>query len=242
MAIAQKRSSFSPCRQAIVVLLLASPAFAGPGPKPEVPFPLAPPPAPVIGLRVIGPDGSKATFYPDFGRAMEYPTPAEVAVRPGYIYRFRLSNLPQGKDAVIYPTVEVIGALQLPPPCCAANYPLLVVITEDDIDRVLAGAYITKLIVLEHPDRAAPVASDKDRPMETKVNPHRNLLEEGWLVGRPMAVVRIGGRQPDPMELQAKAIPGTMLLPGEKFLGQPCLAPCVPYRWFRVTDPLHGCR
>ncbi|OAI48073.1 hypothetical protein AYO44_01335 [Planctomycetaceae bacterium SCGC AG-212-F19] len=196
----------------------------------------------MIGLRVIGPEGSKATFFPDSFREQELPTPAEVSVRPGYIYHFRLANLPQGKDAVIYPTVEVIGALQLPPPCCARNYPLPIVISEDDVDRVLAGAYITKLIVLEHPDRAVPVASEKDRPMETKVHPHRNLLEEGWLVGRPMAVVRIGGRQPEPMELHAKAIPGTMLLKGEQFLGVPALPPCVPYRWFRVTDPYHGLR
>src|SRR5207247_2008423 len=97
-------------------------------------------------------------------------------------------------------------------------------------------------IVLEHPDRAVPVASDKDRPMETKVHPHRNMIEEAWLLGRPMAVVRIGERQADLMELHAKAIPGTLLLPGDPCLGAPALPPCVPYQTFRVTDPNHGLR
>ena len=163
-------------------------------------------------MRVIGPPESKVMFFPGGPRYAEYDTPGQVLVRPGYIYRFRLSNLPQGKDVAIYPTVEVIGTLHLPPPCCGNNFPIPIVITEDDIDRVLAGGYITKLIVLEHPDRAVPLASDKDQPMETSVTPHTNLLEEAWMLGRPMAVVRIGERQADPTELHGKAIPGTMAL------------------------------
>lgn len=218
-------------------------AFPGAIAHPPVAVPPIPPPAaPVVGLRVIGPPESKVTFFPGLTRFGEYNTPAQVLVRPGYIYRFRLSNLPQGKDVAIYPTVEIIGTLHMPPPCCGNNFPIPVVITEDDINRVLAGGYITKLIVLEHPDRAVPVASDKDRPLETTVGPNTNLLEEGWTLGRPMAVLRIGERQADFMEMQAKAIPGTMALPGDPELGPPAVAPCVPYRCFQVTDPIYGLR
>jgi uncharacterized repeat protein (TIGR01451 family) len=206
------------------------------------PPPLAPPPpqTPVLGLRILAPPGSKATFYADGCRTKLMEVPAQVAVRPGYVYRFKLTNLPQGKDVTLYPTVEIIGALHMPPPLCPENHPVPIVISEDDIDKARAGALVTKLFVLENPDRAVPVATLADQPLENVVSPDRNLLEEAWTIGRPMVVLRLGERQATEEELLAKSIPGTMLLPGDPFLGPPALAPCVPYKCFRVTDPLHG--
>jgi len=204
--------------------------------------PVIPPPpeAPVMGIRLIGPPGSKTTFYPECGRSVDIDTPALVGARPGYIYQFRLSNLPQGKDVAIYPTIEVIGTLRLPPPLNGLQFPAPVVITEQDVEQVLAGAYITKLVVLENPDRAAPVATTADNPLETVVPPERNLLEEAWTLGRPMLVVRIGHRQLGFEEISARAIPNTLLLPGSMGLGMPPVPPNVPYKCFPVTDPIHG--
>jgi uncharacterized repeat protein (TIGR01451 family) len=201
----------------------------------------SPPPAPVLGLKIIAPPGAKATFFPD-GRVVPLEVPAQVGVRPGYIYRFRLSDLPQGKDLAIYPTIEVIGALHLPHPLCCPNFPVPVVITEEDIERVLSGVFITKLIALEHPDRAVPVATKADEPLENPISPEKCLIEEAWEIGRPMLVVRLGDTQTSVEELQAHAIPGTMLVPGDGGLGPPARPACIPYKCYQITDPLHGLR
>src|SRR5262245_6731864 len=79
---------------ALFGLLTATTAHAGPQPPPIPP----PPPAPLVGVRIIGPVGSQATFFPEPGRMQGFPVPAVASVRPGYLYRFRLNNLPQGKD------------------------------------------------------------------------------------------------------------------------------------------------
>jgi len=193
-------------------------------------------------VRIIAPIGARATFYPEPGRVQAYDVPTTVSVRPGYLYRFRLADLPQGKDVILCPTLEVIGTLKLPNKLSANLYPVPVVITEDDIERVLAGAFITKLIVLEDPDRALPIASKADEPLETTVPPDRNLLEEAWTMGRPMLILRLGQRQATHEELGSQAIPGTMLLPDDKFLNAAPVPPRVPYHCFPVTDPKHGLR
>lgn len=220
---------------ALVPLLLAA------APANRLPPVIPPPPeAPVVGLRIIGPAGTRTSFHPDCQRSVDVESPALVGARPGYIYQFRLSNLTQGKNIALYPTIEVIGTLRLPPPLNGLQFPVPIVITDQDVEQVLAGSYITKVIALENPDRAAPVATSSDRPLETVVPPERNLLEEAWLLGRPMVVLRIGHRELSFEELAARAIPNTLLLPGHMGLGMPPVPPNVPYRCFPVTDPIHG--
>lgn len=223
-----------------LLLVALLPWLLAAAPLKRLPPVIPPPPeSPVVGIRIIGPPGSKATFYPDCLRSTDIEAPALIGARPGYIYQFRLGNLPQGKDVALYPTIEVIGTLRLPPPLNGLQFPVPVVITEQDVDQVLAGAYVTKVIALENPDRAAPVQTSADAPLETVVPPERNLLEEAWVLGRPMLVVRIGHRQLSFEELSARAIPNTLLLPGGP-LGMPPVPPNVPYKCFPVTDPIHG--
>ena len=51
-------------------------------------------PAPLLAARVIAPQGVRVAVYPasPFGRIND--TPTLLGLRPGYVYRLELSNLP----------------------------------------------------------------------------------------------------------------------------------------------------
>ncbi len=209
-----------------------SPGCVGPGCQ-------YPKPAPLLYVNVVGPTGANATFMQGCD-VRTFDTPIAVGLRPGYVYRFRVSGFEKYPRLSLWPTVEVIGTLQMPLPLCAKNHPAPIVFSEQDIDRALNGAFITKVIYLEHPDKAVPVATQPDQPLETEVPPGRDLLMEAREKGRPLMIVRFGARQYDPQEVGCQAIPGTMLLPGDPALGPPAAPPYLPFQCMLPYDPIIG--
>lgn len=210
----------------------ATPAFV----PPAYPRPM---PMPLFYLRVAGPKGMKVTFYrgPD---AITLPIPATVGLRPGYCYRLALSDVPGFPRRVFVPSVEVRGALQLGPGMRGPDFPATLAFTPDDFARVADGAVLKKVIVLERPDRAIPLASLPGTPLEVSVPPSRDPLVEARGHGLPLAVTYLGQRERTPAELLASAVPGTVLLPGQRVLGAPAAAPYLPWQCCPVYDPIAG--
>jgi uncharacterized repeat protein (TIGR01451 family) len=206
-------------------------------------------PAPLLFVHFGGPPGLRTTFYQGQPRGRSFDTPVVVGMRPGYLYRIELSNLPGRPGVSLFPTVEVVGSLYLPPKLVAAAYPAPVLLTEDDLDVILAGGLVTKVVYLEHPDLAPPTSVPPDRPTETLVPPDRHLLDEARRLGRPMLVVRLGGRLlVSREELAHESVPGTILFPGEKVLtpagGPPCILwDCRPFwdPWLGPRPPEEEC-
>src|SRR5581483_5774306 len=66
-------------------------------------------PAPLLHVRLVGPPGSRFGVFQ--GGAAEVPlaSTAGVARRPGYVYRFKLTDLKDHPGVALYPTVEVHG-------------------------------------------------------------------------------------------------------------------------------------
>src|SRR5262249_51375592 len=106
----------------------------------------------------------------------------------------------------------------------------------------LAGALVTKVIYLEHPCGARPEATLPDRPIELTLRPGTDPWEEARQSGRPLMIVRIGGRQVRGEELLAGAVARPVLLPGDKSLGPPACPPFVPWACWPVYDPIGGPR
>jgi uncharacterized repeat protein (TIGR01451 family) len=151
-----------------------------------------------------------------------------------------LSNLPDEPDAVLYPTLEVRGTLQLPPKQRAADYPVPIVLTPEDVRAALAGALVTKVIYLECPDLAVPEQTKPDQLLETELSPANDPLAEARKLGRPMVVLRVGGRTFTPEELSQAAIPGTVLLPGEQAIGPAAAPPILAWAGYPIYDPYLG--
>lgn len=194
----------------------------------------APPKLPAAGaspltfVRFTGPAGMEATFYQGRARPRTYPAPAEVGMRPGYVYRLQLSNIANHPGLTVFPTVEVWGKLKLAPRCGAHNFPATIHLGPEDIDAIVAGSLVTKVIYLEHPDRAEPKATKDGEILEATLPRTQDIYNEARLRGRIMLVVHLGGRVPTPEEVIMTNVPGTILLPGEKVVGPPYGPPCLP--------------
>jgi uncharacterized repeat protein (TIGR01451 family) len=222
------------------ILLLALLPDCSPGQAPP-PLPERGP-APLLYVRFAGPEGMHVTVYQGAPPGHDYAAPLVVGLRPGYLHRVRLSGLPGRPAVTLAPTLEVLGTLHLTAHLCPEKYPAPVVLTEQDIERVLAGALVTKVIYLENPDRAVAAATRPDQPLELELPPTRDLVNESWGLGRPMLLLRLGQRDVGIEELAAQSIPSTVLLPGDKVLPPARVPPYLPWACVPVYDPLAGPR
>jgi uncharacterized repeat protein (TIGR01451 family) len=196
--------------------------------------------SPLLFVQFSGGPGLRATFYQGHHRR-SFDAPVVVGMRPGYCYRLRLSSLPGHPGVSIFPTVEVRGSLKLAPKLNAANYPAPVVLTEMDIESVLAGNLICKAIYLENPDRAVPASVPSALPMELNLPPGSDPLVEAQDRGRLMLLVRMGGRLlVSDEELCRSTVPGTILFPGEKVLMRAAQPPCLLWDCRPFYDPRLG--
>src|SRR5438874_5256181 len=87
----------------------------------------APPPAPLLYVRFAAPAGLRVTFYPGGPHAKELAAPVTVGMRPGYIYRVKLTGFREYAGLSLYPTLEVRGTLQGPKSVRPAEHPAPVV-------------------------------------------------------------------------------------------------------------------
>jgi uncharacterized repeat protein (TIGR01451 family) len=199
-------------------------------------------PSPLLFIRFNGaPTGRVTVYRGDQGGPREHEFPVTIGFRPGYIYRVKIDGLP-GQKQPLYPTLEVRGSLCLTPHVNPAEYPAPLVLTETDVVHIFEGVFLTKAIYLEHPDCAVPEATRPGQLIERAADPGDDLLEESRHYGRPMVVVRVGERPVDAAELMHNAIPGTILLPTEKYLPPPRIAPVVPFACVPPYDPVLGPR
>ena len=84
-----------------------------------------------------------------------------------------------------------------PPAGLETRFPLPIEITQQDIESALAGKFVTRVIYLENPEDALPVAQRGNEQRWFEVQPHEDPLEVADHLGRPMAILRMGGRVPD---------------------------------------------
>ena len=132
--------------------------------------------APLLYVRFHALPCARVTFLPGTPRARTHEAPVTVGLRPGYCYRVQIANLTGYPNLELYPTLEVIGSLH---PCKVnfAQHPAPVVLTEQDLERIAAGALITKVIYLEHPEAATPVATHPGQPLELDVPPTKDPVQ-----------------------------------------------------------------
>jgi uncharacterized repeat protein (TIGR01451 family) len=196
--------------------------------------------APLVAAKFITPKDVRATAYPGAPFSRMYDAAAVVGLRPGYVYRFELTNLPYAPGKAIYPEVEVRGTLVPRAGMRYMNYPLPITLSQNDIDKVLKGVVITKVIYLEDPDKALPTQVDRDAPVEMPDGTESAAVKAALDNGRLMAIVRVGNRKPTEEQLRSFAIYGTILLPGEKVLKAPQVPPLFPYYACPMFDPILG--
>ena len=103
--------------------------------------------------------------------------------------------MPEFPGVEIYPSIEILDRLH-PPAGTAANYPIPVVLSANDLQQAIDGQLVTRIIYLENP-RTASMIDPLRRQGLNQIVPTDNALQEAGFLGRPMIIVRIGGRVPD---------------------------------------------
>src|SRR5262249_27280841 len=127
-------------------------------------------PSPLLYLRFMAPVGMHVTFYQGHTLPRKMTVPFVVGVRPGYSYRVKLSDIPDRPALEPSPPLEAWGPLQLPPRLLSSDHPAPVGLTDLDLEQVVASMMTTKVVYLEDPEHAVPVATRPDElPAETLV-------------------------------------------------------------------------
>jgi hypothetical protein len=148
-------------------------------------------------VRVSLPSAGRATFFEGGARpSHDVMAPAQASLVVGRIYRLRINAMPEFPGVDFYPSVELIDRLH-PPACNVEDFPIDFEITEEEFEWAASGRLVTKVIYLEQPDRV-PLDNVDSKQRVTTMEPSHNVLAEADLLGRPMAIVRLGGRTPDP--------------------------------------------
>lgn len=221
---------------AILLLPIAN-LFGAPPPPP----PPAQGPAPLLYVRFVGqPAYKKMTCYPGGNQGRAFDAPVTLGLRPGYIYRFKIGDIADHPGVDLYPTLEVRGTLKLPPNVRAAEHPAPIVFSAEDINHVLHGAMVTKVVFLECPDLAIAEATKPNEPIVLETTPGGDPLTDARARGRPVMIIRLGERQYSDREMALQAIRGTILLPDERFLQPAAARPWIPFGCLPVVDPVLG--
>jgi len=171
------------------------------------------------GAAALEPDVQVVRFQGPPGLVVEVlaPTPAPVPIgdgggiitvglKRGLGYRLRIANIPERPGSELFPVIEVVGHLHRPEGVDPGKYPIRVVFNQDDLDDTVDRArLVTKVIYLEDPDQAIPFRMAKDQVPALTLSPTEPPLRVATALGRPVAIVRIGGRRPTALEIQAGA-------------------------------------
>jgi hypothetical protein len=130
-----------------------------------------------------------------FGEPMA--TPAGVGLLIGPVYRLRVTGIPMAPGVEVFPTIEMIDRLYTPEGQ-QRRFAVPIELTEEDLRLAAEGKFVTRVIYLEDPLAAMPAAQDVQRPNGFDVAPGRDPLEVADEMGRPMAILRMGARLPEP--------------------------------------------
>ncbi|MBC8113297.1 MAG: hypothetical protein H7062_02890 [Candidatus Saccharimonas sp.] len=148
-------------------------------------------------VRVILPAAGSVTFYESANRPIELAAPAQAGLLVGNVYRLKVSGLEDFPGNDFYPSIELIDRLH-PPTGREEDFPIDFEFTTEEFEWAANGRLVTKVIYLEQPERVPTLLLDSAQRIQT-IEPSRNALAEADSLGRPMAIVRLGGRTPDPL-------------------------------------------
>lgn len=151
----------------------------------------------VQAVRIHLPTTGTVSFFdgsPD--RPVSLAAPAQAGVIVGPLYRLKLSDLPEFPNQEFYPSIELVDRLH-PPPGQAERFPVEIEFDDKELAWAASGRMVTRVVYLEQPDRV-PLQHLRGEPRVVDLAPFQNAVAEADLLGRPIAIVRLGGRTPDP--------------------------------------------
>ncbi|MFO0790487.1 MAG: hypothetical protein U0805_13615 [Pirellulales bacterium] len=148
-------------------------------------------------VRIRAPEGARIALATESGFANVQSNDMLVGLNIGPVYRLQVSDIPNADGLELYPTIEVVDRTY-PPPRLALRYPIPIELTQDELELAANGAFVTRVIYIEDPAQALPInrkASDQLPWIEAPAG--EDPLVTADRQGRPVAILRIGGRRPN---------------------------------------------
>lgn len=136
--------------------------------------------------------------------------PGRLEFPQGGIYRMKLTNI-QGREGVeLYPTVEVAQGNPRTGAYLAHNA-IPVQFTPDDLEQVLSGNFVTKVIYLPDPEFQGDALVGVDVLVSNRLDPGLDPIVEADRRGSILAIVRIGNKD---IELSGAGAGGALAMGG----------------------------
>jgi hypothetical protein len=147
-------------------------------------------------VRVRAPEGARITLAEEGGDSGASANEALVGLQVGVVYRLRVSDIPNANGLDLYPTIELIDRTY-PPAGLALRYPVPIDLTQEELELATTGAFVTRVIYIEEPSTALAVARKAgDEVPWIEAPKGEDPLVTADREGRPIAILRIGGRVP----------------------------------------------
>lgn len=123
----------------------------------------------------------------------------------GAIYRIKLTNIPDRPGVELYPTLEVAPVTPRTD-AYLSHSPIPVQFTDEDLDQILSGNFVTKVIYLPDPEFQDLAMSGVSELVSTRLDPGVDPIAEADRRGSILAILRMGN-----LDLQ---LPGQMMAMG----------------------------
>ena len=149
----------------------------------------------IQAVKIATPEDALVSFWDGTGYATANFQGPTFGMTMGPVYRIKITNIPRHPGIEIFPSIELLSRLH-PPQGKELEFPIPVVITQDDLEQAINGKMVTKVVYLEDPETALPFQQIGDRQRNTDITGYEDTLHTAERLGRPMAIVRLGSRQP----------------------------------------------
>jgi len=176
------------------MLLEPGPGVGGPGPGVSVYQPMPPVSPATSQIYFVGPEGMMVTWDVSMPGAFDSEPlicPGRYNFPQGAIYRLKLTNIPGRPGVELYPTLEV-GPTTPRTQAFLAHNAIPVQFTEEDLDQVLTGNFVTKVIYLPDPEFQELALAGVETLVSTRLDPGVDPIVEADRRGSILAIVRLG--------------------------------------------------
>jgi hypothetical protein len=111
----------------------------------------------------------------------------------GGIYRLKLTDIPGRAGVELYPTLEIAPATPRTEAYLAHNA-IPFQLTDEDLDQVLAGNFVTKVIYLPDPEFQELALAGVETLVSTRLDPGVDPVVEADRKGSILAIIRVGNK------------------------------------------------